>query len=422
VCRTVCAVKIDTTFDTMAIFKYYLEKRKDKEGKIITDNVPIIYSFSFDGYRIKTYSGERIDFRLWDDEKRVTGGKNRIGINQRLAAFQSKIEKIYRDGKVLDETVTPNYIRAKLTTMKHEPKSINAYFEEFIKVKKATLVPNSLKAYTTTSNHLKEYFNKKRVKISFNEIDEKFYNSFVNYMIEEVGLTNNTVNKLTKNLKSFLKWASEQGYHQNETFRRFSYKENESEIFVLDWEELIHLYNLEIEKDYLRQVRDIFCFGCFTSLRYSDIYNLKKNQITNDIINLRVQKTKEVLQIPLNKYSKTILEKYSSLPTEKCLPVISNQKMNDYLKIVGALADMKSIVTRVKYKGTERIEENLPKYDILTTHIARKTFITNAFRLNIPVEVIMQISGHKDHKVFKRYNKIAQEQVKTAMERFNNLD
>lgn len=421
-CRTVCAVKIDTTFDTMAIFKYYLEKRRDKEGNIIIENVPIIYSFSFDGYRIKSYSGERIDLRLWDDEKRVKGGKNRMKINQRLEAFQSKIEKIYRDGKVLDEIVTPNYIRAKLTTVKHEQKSINAYFEEFIKVKKATLVPNSLKAYTTTSNHLKEYFNKKRVKISFNEIDEKFYNSFVNYMIEDVGLTNNTVNKLTKNLKSFIKWALEQGYHQNENFRKFSYKENESEIFVLDWDELMHLYNLEIEKEYLRQVRDVFCFGCFTSLRYSDIYNLKKNQISNDIISIRVQKTKEVIQIPLNKYSKAILEKYNKIQGEKCLPVISNQKMNDYLKTVGELAGMKSIVTRVRYKGTERIEEHLPKYDILTTHIARKTFITNAFRLNIPVEVIMQISGHKDHKVFKRYNKIAQEQVKTAMERFNNID
>jgi integrase len=407
----------------MAIFKYYLEKRKDKEGEIITKNVPIIYSFSFDGYRIKTFSGERIDSTLWDNVKqRVTGGKNRIGINQRLEALQSKIEKVYRDGKVLDENVTPNYIRAKLTTIKHEPKSINVYFEEFIKVKKSTLVPNSLKAYTTTSNHLKEYFNKKRVKISFNEIDEKFYNSFVNYMIEDVGLTNNTVNKLTKNLKSFLKWALEQGYHQNENFRRFSYKENESEIFVLDWAELMHLYNLEIEKEYLKQVRDIFCFGCFTSLRYSDIFNLKKNQILNDIISIRVQKTKEVIQIPLNKYSKAILEKYSNIQGDKCLPVISNQKMNEYLKIVGDLAGMKSIVTRVKYKGNERIEEHLPKYEILTTHIARKTFITNAFRLNIPVEVIMQISGHKDHKVFKRYNKIAQEQVKTAMEKFNSFN
>lgn len=405
----------------MAIFKYYLEKRKDKDGEIITKNVPIIYSFSFDGYRIKTYSGERIDLKLWDDEKRVTGGKNRMGINQRLAAFQSKIEKIYRDGKVLDENVTPNYIKNKLTRIKHEPKSINTHFEDFIKAKKTTLVPNSIKAYTTTSNHLKNFLNKKRVKITFNEIDDKFYASFVNYMIEDIGLTNNTINKLTRNLKTFLKWASEQGYHQNENFRRFSHKVNESEIFVLDWDELMHLYNLEIEKDYLKQVRDIFCFGCFTSLRYSDIFNLKKNQISNDLIVIRVQKTKEVIQIPLNKFSKAILEKYSDIEGEKCLPVISNQKMNDYLKIVGDLSDMKEMVTRVKYKGTERIEESLPKYDILTTHVARKTFITNAFRLGIPVDVIMKISGHKDHNVFKRYNQIAQDQVKTAMEKFNSL-
>tara|TARA_R110002050_G_scaffold79810_4_gene170575 strand:+ start:31767 stop:32984 length:1218 start_codon:yes stop_codon:yes gene_type:complete len=404
----------------MAKFKYYLEKRKDKDGNLRIKDVPIIYSFSFDGYRIKTNFGESIDKKYWDEKKqRVNGGKNRIGINKRLEDFQGKVEKVYRDGIILERNVTPNYIRTKLAINKAGPKTIVQCFEEFIKVKEATIVHNSLKAYTTTLNHLKKYLEEKRRKLTFNDIDEKFYNGFLSYLIDDVKLTNNTINKMTKNLKAFLGWTLEQGYHQNESFRKFSFKESETDIFVLDWDELMHLYNFEIKQTYLAQVKDIFCFGCFTSLRYSDIYNLKKSQITNDAINLRVMKTKESIQIPLNNYSKAILEKYKEIPGEKCLPVISNQKMNDYLKTIGEMAKLNSNVTRVRYQGIKRIEENLPKHKVLTTHIARKTFITNAFRLNIPVEVIMQISGHKDHKVFKRYNKIAQEQIKNEMTKFN---
>ncbi len=161
----------------------------------------------------------------------------------------------------------------------------------------------------------------------------------------------------------------------------------------------------------------MFCFGCFTGLRYSDIYALNKSQISNDSIKIRIQKTRDNLIIPLNDYSRSILSKYKDWPGEKALPVYSNQKMNEHLKELGKLAGFDTPVTRYRYRGATRVEETMPKYKVMTTHMARKTFITNAFRKNIPAEVIMKLSNHKSHKVLERYNKVSEEQKRDAMKK-----
>jgi len=101
-------------------------------------------------------------------------------------------------------------------------------------------------------------------------------------------------------------------------------------------------------------------------------------------------------------------------------PRISNQKMNDYLKDLGKLLEFNEKVTIVSYRGSERIEESKFKHELLTTHIARKTFITNALDRGMPSEVIMDITGHGSHKVFKRYYKIIDAQRKREMEKAFN--
>lgn len=406
----------------MAKFKYYLEKRKDKDGNIVEKNVPIIYSFSFDGYRLKSTVGERIDKKHWDEDKqRVKGGRLRVPINQRLEAFQAKLEKLYRESVVMEEQLTPEIIKKKLTTQKNSGRKLDDFFEEFIEESKNSCSLNTIKNYKTVQSHLKNYATKKKKAFHFNDFTPAVLEELNSYFINEKGLTNNTIAKLIKVFKRFLNWALEKGYHQNTEFKNYSLSEKEGEIVVLNWDELMHLYTLEIKKTYLAHVRDVFCFACLTSLRFSDVENLKRNQITDDFIRLNIIKTKETLNIPLNKYSKAILEKYSELPDEQPLPVISNQKTNKYLKELGEIAKIDEPITIVRYKGAKREEKVHPKYDLLTFHVARKTFITNAFRFDIPVDIIMSISGHKDHRVFKRYNKIAQDQLKQAMNKFNNI-
>jgi integrase len=93
--------------------------------------------------------------------------------------------------------------------------------------------------------------------------------------------------------------------------------------------------------------------------------------------------------------------------------------MNDYLKELGKYAEFEEQETVVYYRGAKRIEETYKKYELLSTHVGRKTFVTNALFLNIPAEVIMSWTGHKDHKVMEKYYKIVGLQKKREMNKFN---
>ena len=99
--------------------------------------------------------------------------------------------------------------------------------------------------------------------------------------------------------------------------------------------------------------------------------------------------------IELNDHSRAILEKYKDveLENDKALPVITNQKMNDYLKELAELAEINEPVRQTYYKGNERIDEVIPKYALLGTHAGRRTFICNALALGIPPQVVMKQKG-----------------------------
>ena len=115
--------------------------------------------------------------------------------------------------------------------------------------------------------------------------------------------------------------------------------------------------------------------------------------------------------------------KYKDVDFENhmALPVISNQKMNDYLKELGELAEINEPVRETYYKGNERIDEVTPKYALLSTHAGRKTFICNALALGIPAPVVMKWTGHSDYKAMKPYIDIADDIRANAMNKFNQL-
>lgn len=196
-------------------------------------------------------------------------------------------------------------------------------------------------------------------------------------------------------------------------------------MIFLTWEELNKLKNYQIPdtKQYLERVRDVFLFCCFTGLRYSDVHNLKKSDIRDGYIEITTVKTAERLIIELNNHSKAILDKYKGVEFEghKALPVISNQKMNDYLKELGELAEINEPVSETYYKGSRRIDTITPKYALLGTHAGRRTFICNALALGIPAQVVMKWTGHSDYKAMKPYIDIADDVKANAMNKFNQL-
>ena len=194
-------------------------------------------------------------------------------------------------------------------------------------------------------------------------------------------------------------------------------------MIYLEWSELMQVYNHNFlpHLDNLARVRDVFCFCCFTSLRYSDVANLRRSNVFDGYISITTVKTSDTLKIELNDYSKEILDRYKDTVFEKdlALPIITNQKMNEYLKEVCKLAGIDKTETITYYKGGTRYDEIHPKYELIGTHAGRRTFICNALMLGIPAQVVMKWSGHSDYKAMKPYIDIADSTKAEAMQLFN---
>ena len=182
-------------------------------------------------------------------------------------------------------------------------------------------------------------------------------------------------------------------------------------------------FEIPKENSYLEKVRDVFLFQCFTGLRYSDVENLKRSDVKDKFIEITTVKTNDSLTIELNEHSKKILDKYKDYQDkkERALPVITNQRMNDYLKELAQLAGIDEPIRETYHIGSKRFDEVIPKYALLSTHAGRRTFICNALSLGIPPQVVMKWTGHSDYKTMKPYIDVADETKANAMAKFNLL-
>jgi len=240
-------------------------------------------------------------------------------------------------------------------------------------------------------------------------------------------MRNSTVLKDLAFVKWFLRWAYRKGYTTNNACDQFNpgLRTTRKKVIFLTPDELNQIRNYPIPstKQYLERVRDVFLFCCFTGLRHSDVYNLKRSDVKDDCIEITTVKTADSLVIELNNHSRAILEKYKDIAFEgdKVLPVVSNQKMNLYLKELCQLAGIDEPIRETYYRGNERVDEVLPKYELVGTHVGRRTFICNALSLGIPAQVVMKWTGHNDYKAMKPYIDIADKIKSDAMSKFNNL-
>ncbi|MGZ3810918.1 MAG: phage integrase SAM-like domain-containing protein [Mucilaginibacter sp.] len=401
----------------MADVKFYLDKRKDKDGSFIKTNVPIFLFYSFNGQRLKYFTGEHIDSKHYIDKywelkkepikKTATGAEN---INRNLQSLRLSLETIHSNAKALGILPSVDYFKDKLNEQfKAKPSqkelSIKEALKLFLDKTKVSKAHNTFRNTQTTVNHIGNFIAKKRIQ--FSEIDGKFLESFKSYLINE-GQLNNTVSKNLRVLRTFLNWCGdkEQGYLSDFDFK-IKVKENDIDVIFLNYDEVLSLYNLEINNPSLERVRDVFVFGCFTGMRYGDIAKLQHSDIQDHQIKFRIEKAGKTKShtVPLAPQAKAILNKYKEWPGEKALPVISNQKMNDALKEIAKLAGFDDIITIAEQQGNGEIEEKrYKKYELITCHTSRKSFITISMMLGMPESVVKSITGHsKNSKAFARY-------------------
>lgn len=381
------------------------------------EKTQIFLVFNFAGNRLRYYTGKRIEPKHWDKVKQraKSSYENAISLNKFIKTTANFLETEFNESQILKKKISIESLKDALSKRFNQENEINVFekFDEFIEASKNSRAASTIRKYKTTINQMKKFCDDKRINLTFDSFDLTFDEKFKDFLISDLKLTNNTVAKHYKTLKVFLNWSTEKGYNTSTEFNKLKAREIDGEIYFLDWDELMKLFYLEIESDKHKRVRDLFCFGCFTGLRFSDIINLKQENINNDTIVVNTLKTGTKAIIPLNKYSRLIYDRYKSVDKYSLFQSISNQKMNDYLKELGKLAEINTPVQIIRYCGAERIERLVPKYEVMTSHVARKTFITNAMIKGMSTEVIMDITTHSSYKAFKRYFKIVDEQTIT---------
>ena len=422
---------------------FTLESRK-KDGVLITENVPIRMRVNFASKRIEFTTGYRIDSAKWDADKQhvKNGCSNKLKqlaseINASLLEYYTEIQSIFKRFEVEDVMPTPKQIKEAFNAL-HKPVSEEPkpkkealpcdffqVFDDFVEDcgRQNNWTDSTFEKFAAVKNHLTNF----REGLTFEFFDERGLNDYVGYLRDVKEMRNTTIGKQLSFLKWFLRWAFKKGVHQNNAYDSYKpkLKSTQKKIIFLTWDELNRLREFKIpsNKQALERVRDVFLFQCFTGLRYSDVFNLRRSDVKGDHIEVTTLKTSDSLIIELNNHSKAILDKYKDVAFEddKVLPVITNQKMNDYLKELAEMARIDEPVRQTYYRGNERIDEVTPKYALLGTHAGRRTFICNALALGIPPQVVMKWTGHSDYKAMKPYIDIADDIKANAMSKFNQL-
>jgi integrase len=390
---------------------FFLKQPKNKEESLI-------YLFlSYNNTRLKYSTGEKIKPVYWDSENQKVKGTKKFPehpeFNSRLKALETKAFDAYR--KVLNDGFEPTngLIKKELdkTARFSESKKIDffTFIKNYIEESKALKANGTIKAYNTTQTRLEDYCKSKNKTLQFEDIDLEFYNSFVAYLTKE-NYSQNTIGKHIKILKTFLNEATERGINKTVDFKRRKFKRltEDTDKIYLNEKELEAIYNLEIPKDkQLESIRDLFIIGCYTGLRFSDFSQLKtENIIDGDKIKIRTSKTDEVVFIPLHRFVREILKRNKN----RIPKAMSNPKMNFYLKHIGEIAKITDLVEVAITKGGKLEKNTVPKFKLICTHTARRSFATNSFLAGIPSIAIMKITGHMTEKSFLRYIRISQEE------------
>ncbi len=389
----------------MATLRFHLRDAR------ATAPTPLVLYFSHNSQVSKIPTGQAILPAHWDADgqraRRAYVGSPEL--NHFLKSFALQVEATYTKLKTeLGHEPTAAHVResvvAERAPKRDEQADFLSAYEQFMQVKQIEKSQLTLKKYHGLREHLRGFADYRRFKLTFPALDLRFYELFTAYLIKEKQHTNNTVGKYVSTLKTFLRWAADRGLNERTDFTKFKVPTEKADIIYLTEAELMTLYHLDLTaQPTLTKVRDAFCFGCFTGQRFSDITSLRPDDIRHDTWYLHQRKGRKTVQIevPLNEFALDILHRYRD--SGQALPTMTNQRTNLYLKQLGELAGITELITQVRYRGAERLQTTEPKYRFLTTHTARRTFVTLSLEKGMRPEVAMEITGHQSYSIFKKY-------------------
>lgn len=295
---------------------------------------------------------------------------------------------------------------------KYSKKDFFQLYDEFLKSTSQTKAKGTIKQFNTCRMHLKNFEEHKGEKILLSKINLSFYDKFVNYLLS-TGLANGSVGTNIKDFKVFLNYLRKRGEDIKADLAEFKVLREKPVIIYLTEEELEAIYAYDFsENKRLERVRDLFVLQCSTGLRFSDLSRLGPEHIQGNIIRITAHKTKKNIMVPLTPKAHDILTKYS-----EGLPEISDVKANAYIKEVCQIVGLNSKVEVPTYSGGKKTYEKFFKYELITTHVAVKTFITHCGEKNISPKVVSEITGKTVKVILDHYYGTNEKVIEMEMQR-----
>lgn len=291
----------------------------------------------------------------------------------------------------------------------------HSFFEEYIEECKTRM--NRLRGgqvvtyktrmeYVTTYSYIRKYESLTKKKLTFADIDQEFIAAFVAFL-QTLNKATNTIAHKVICVKAVMRAAVERGKTANEKWKYYRNSTEQTDSVALSEDELkrIHDYDFS-DKPRLERVRDLFLAGCWTGLRFSDVTRIRKENISDGFIDITQSKTYGRVVIPLHPVFREIWTKYGGeLPSN-----ISNQKFNVYIKEVCREVGINERVLKSITRGGKLVTTSYEKWQLVTSHTARRSFATNLYRSGFPAISIMQITGHKTEAAFLKYIKVSRDE------------
>ncbi|MBV4356293.1 site-specific integrase [Pinibacter aurantiacus] len=399
--------------------KFYL---KDRNTKIPT----LIYmqaKYSADKQeRFMLSTGNKILPDEWDDikqraiiSKRVVGNSDlNLWLDKMATAFKTVFRSFLLDGKIpsatelRDRTEEVLNIKVVAASTKIKITSLIEFTKKFIEEYKSLRAPNTIKSYVSTCTRIKEYETWCGKQFQFEDITIEWRAGFIKFL-QSCGNTKNTEGKHIKNVKLFMNEATERGLNTNMAFKSKNFSKPSEDVYkiFLTMNEIYKIANLDLTSDKAKDiVRDFFVIACQSSLRYSDFTRIRKENIKGDYLQMVTTKTGQEVIIPISPSVRSIFEKYNyEMPKAPC-----NQVFNRCLKEIGKQAELNEKVAITKTVAGVKKTEIKEKWELLSSHVGRRSLVSNCIMEGINTSSIMLISGHKSLRVFQGYVRVNQQQ------------
>ena len=382
-------------------------------------NFPLRIRVSWSGIRVDIRPGISLPESCWNQAKEQA--QTRIAeykqlcteANMRLKEITLRIDELFMRCEVDKREPTAEEVKDICNDVQVSGSTITQVFDRYFQ-ENPQLEPSTLETYKMLRGGLIAYFGK---DVDINRITERTMHKFVNYLTET--LKNSTIKQRINLLRAVLKFAKKKSIYSADALEyEFKLKTTPRVIVYLTREELQKFYEYQPQTKYEQDTQSIYLLCCFTGFRISDAIRMRWENVTDHEITKLTKKTSTTVVVELSQLTKSVLARVKDLreregagtgPQDRIFPNYKRSSFEDNLRRICRKLGFNSIVEYNYYQGNELKTEYIEKWDFITSHTARKTFVVTALTLEIPIPVVMEWTGHKTMKNLERYTKIVNE-------------